>query len=182
MSFLWLRYLLLPIALALPMLAGACAAPVAVTAGSTAADAGSMAETGKSTTDHLASMVSKRDCALFRVFQNQSICRDRDSDHDPYNVNYNEPFRAAGEGGVEYTPPLHPAANTPSQSWSASAYEASAVPSPPSEAASAPAAPVADATPPQPAKMKKLTPSHSAKHKKAKVKPKPSPDPAAPPT
>ncbi|HTR83104.1 MAG TPA: hypothetical protein VMI56_01400 [Reyranella sp.] len=188
MSFPRLDRLLLPIALAL--LAGACGAPLAVTAGSYGADVGSLAATGKSGSDHFASMVSKRDCALWRVFVNQSVCHDRDSDHDPYDVNYNEPFRQATEGGVEYSPPAHATANVPNTSWTASAYEAppAATPeTPPAQpvqaVAETPPAPVPEAAPVHPAKLKKPKPAHSAKHVKKKAPmlaaPKPSPDQAA---
>ena len=50
---------------------------VAVSAVSYGADGVSLADSGKSTTDHFASMVSKQDCALWRMFRNQKICRER---------------------------------------------------------------------------------------------------------
>jgi hypothetical protein len=199
MSFPRLDRLLLPIALAL--LAGACAAPVAVTAGSYGADVGSLAATGKSGSDHFASMVSERDCALWRMFRNQSICRDRDSDHDPYNVSYNEPFRQVSEGGVEYSPPAHAAVNAPNTSWTANAYEAPPAASPETPPATpvqavaelppppgATAAPAPVPAPVHPVKVKKPKPTHSAAHKKKPppapvlATPKPLPDQAAPPT
>ncbi len=179
MSFPRLSLLLLPVALGLPLLTGACGAPVAVVAASYGADGASLAESGKTVTDHAASMVTKRDCALWRVFRNRSICQDRDPGQpDPYQVNYDEPFRQVGEGGsVEYSPPAHAAANAPAVSWDAAAYKpeptapaapttavAEIVPQPPAEAAAAPA----------PVKHK----ARAKKVAKAPVK-KPSPDQVA---
>jgi hypothetical protein len=67
-------------------------------------------------------MVSKRDCAWWRMCRDQDVCRPRDGGHDPYDVNYTEPFRQPGEGGVEYAPPLRAAADTPSTSGNPQAY------------------------------------------------------------
>ena len=124
MSFPRLTLLILPVALGLPLLTGACGAPVAVAAASYGADSVSVVESGKTTTDHFVSMVSKRDCALWRVFRNRSICVDRDPDRpDPYKVNYDEPFRQQSEGGgVEYSAPAHAVADAPTTSWDAAAY------------------------------------------------------------
>jgi len=144
MSFPRLALLILPVALGLPMLTGACGAPVAVVAASYGADGVSVAESGKTTTDHLASIVSKRDCALWRVLSNRSICVDRDpSKPDPYKVNYDEPFRQQSEGsGVEYSAPAHAAANAPATSWDAAAYK------PVTPEPTQPTTAVAEATPP----------------------------------
>ena len=117
------RLLLLPAAIGLPLLTGACGGPLAVTAASYGGDGVSLVETNKTATDHLLSMVSKRDCAMWRMFRNQHVCRERDGDHDPYDVSYQEPFRQAGEGGVEYLPPAHASADAPSASWDAKAYD-----------------------------------------------------------
>ena len=117
------RGLLLPAAIGLPLLTGACGGPLATTAVSYGGDGVSLVETNKTASDHLLSMVSKRDCAMWRMFRNQHVCRERDDDHDPYDVSYQEPFRQAGEGGVEYSPPSHASANAPSASWDAKAYD-----------------------------------------------------------
>jgi len=157
-----------PMALGLSLLTGACA-PAAVTVASYGADGVSYAGTGKSTTDHLASMVSKKDCAFWRVFRSETVCRERDGDHDPYKVDYDQPTRQPSEDGVSYTPPLHATANAPAASWTAETYKAG-----PTEAAaiaqveSAPAV-VAEAAPPPPAVTPKASPEKSAKARKAKA-------------
>jgi len=180
MSFPRLSLLLLPLALGLPMLTGACGAPVAVVGASYGADGVSIAESGKTVTDHAASMVSKRDCALWRVFRNRSICQDRDpSQADPYKVNYDEPSRQVGEGGTEYTPPAHAAANAPAASWDVAAYKpAPAAPAAPTMAVAeiAPPPAVEPAPTPAPAPVKHKRPAK--KVAKAPVK-KPAPDQVA---
>ncbi len=186
-----LSLLILPLALGLPLLTGACGAPVAIVAASYGADGVSLAETGKTSTDHMASMVSKKDCALWRVFRNQSICRAQEGNANPYKVNYDEPFRQQTEGGgVEYAPPPHAEPNAPAASWDAAAYKP-ATPEPPTPPMSTTA--VADVTPPAAgpasavaAPVAKPVPApthvaHKAKAKKVKavaVK-KPSPDQVA---
>ncbi|WP_300780660.1 hypothetical protein [Enhydrobacter sp.] len=122
MSFPRLRFLILPVAFGLPLLTGACAAPLALTAAGYGADGVSLAETDKTMADHFVSMVSKQDCAMWRMFRDQDVCRPRDGDHDPYDVNYSEPFRQPGEAGVEYSPPLRAAADAPPTSWNPQAY------------------------------------------------------------
>src|SRR5262252_4441873 len=92
-----LTLLVLPIALGLPLLTGACGAPAGVVAASYGADGVSVADSGKTTGDHFTSMVTKKDCSVLRVFRNQNICRPREGDHDPYQVNYDEPFRDQSE-------------------------------------------------------------------------------------
>jgi hypothetical protein len=168
-----LSLLLLPLVFGLPLLAGGCVAPLAVTAASYGADGVSLAGTGKTTTDHMTSMVSKRDCALWRFVRGQDICRDREGGHDPYDVNYNEPFRSPSEGGiVEYGPPLRAAPDAPPVSWEASAYKPTAEPAPAPTTPAAPPTAVADAVqpaaapaavPPPPPKSKKAKPGRSAK-------------------
>src|ERR1700742_3967480 len=92
--------------LGLPLLAGGCAAP-AVTAVSYGADGASYAETGKTTSDHFVSMVSKKDCSFFRMFTNQHICHERPPGaKDPYQVNYDSAERMPSEDGASYAPPL----------------------------------------------------------------------------
>ena len=132
------------LALGLPLLAGACGGPVAVAAVSYGADGVSLVDSGKTTTDHFASMVSKKDCAFWRVFRNQNICREREGNHDPYKVNYDIAERQTSEDGVSYNPPLHASATAPPTSWTAETYKPAPVA--PVEAA-APVTPVEAATP-----------------------------------
>ena len=182
MSFPRLILLVFPVALGLPMLTGACGAPVAVAAASYGADGVSVVESGKTVTDHAASMLSKRDCALWRVFRNRSICQDRDpANPDPYHVNYDEPFRQQSEGGVvEYATPSHAVPGAPAVSWDAAAYK----PSP--TVAAPPTTAVAEAVAPSPAVEVPPAPPASAavKHrpkakKVVKAVKKPSPDQVA---
>jgi hypothetical protein len=169
MNFNRLAFLTLPLTFGLPLLAGACGAPVAVTAVSYGADGVSLAESGKSTTDHLASMVTKKDCAFWRVFRNEKVCHEREGDHDPYQVDYSQPTRQSSEDGVSYVPPLNAPAGSPATSWTADAYEAR----PPAVATAVPVEPthavVADATPPPPAVSPKVSPGKPAKIGKAKA-------------
>ena len=181
MSFPRLTLLILPVALGLPMLTGACGAPVAVAAVSYGADGASLINSGKTGSDHLASMVSKRDCALWHIFRKRSLCEERDPQmQDPYNVNYDEPFRQQSEGGVEYSPPPHAATAAPAASWDAAAYKP--VPSEPAPPATA----VAETAPPPSVGPPAPTPGPAAvKHKPTKAKKvaktakKPSPDQVA---
>jgi hypothetical protein len=158
------------LALGLPLVTGACGAPVAVTAVSYGADGVSLAESGKSTTDHLASMVSKKDCAFWRFFRSESVCREREGDHDPYQVDYNQAARQPSEDGVSYVPPLRAAAGAPAASWTPDAYKASSTEAAaPAPVAAAPTV-AAEATPPPPVVSPKASPGKSAKHKKAKAR------------
>ena len=140
------RLTILTLTLGLPLLTGACGAPVAVTVASYGVDGVSLAESGKTTGDHFTSMVTKKDCAFWRVFRNQNICREREGDRDPYQVNYNEPFREQSEGGgIQYDAPLRAAPDAPVMSWDAAAYKPAPAPAPlPSQ----PMTVVADATTP----------------------------------
>jgi hypothetical protein len=122
----------------LPLVTSACGVPVAASVASTAADGASYATTNKTTFDHLTSMVTRKDCSTLRVIDNEKICRDREDGHDPYSVSYNDPFRSAGEGGVEYSPPLEPAANAPAASWDAAAYQQAPAPAVPETSPAAP--------------------------------------------
>jgi hypothetical protein len=183
MSFARLTILVLPLVFGLPLIAGGCA-PAAVTAASYGADGVSLADSGKTTGDHFTSMVTKKDCAFWRVLRSQNVCHEREGDRDPYQVNYNEPFRDQGEGaGVQYHAPLRAAPNAPVTSSDAAAYQPAAAPSPPPQpttaiAEAAPAAEPVVVSPPASPKAKKPAGNHSAAKKKAK-KPKPSPDQAA---
>ena len=169
MNFSRLYLLILPVVLGLPLLAGGCAAPVAVAAASYGADGVSLVSTGKTSSDHFVSMVSKKDCALWRIFRRGKICREREDDHDPYNVNYNEAFRSQSESGVEYAPPLRATAEAPPTSWTEATYKPApgTEPAAPAEPTRAVAetmpepAPVAASPPPAP-KPKKTGPARSA--------------------
>ena len=155
------------LALGLPLLVGGCAG-AAVTAASYGADGVSYAESGKSTTDHFASMVSKKDCAFLRVFRSQNVCRPREGDKDPYKVDYDTAERQPSEDGVAFAPPLRPASDAPATSWTAEAYKPAAAPTP-SPAPEEPAAAVADAKPaPPPAPAPKAA-AHKPAKKKAKA-------------
>src|SRR5215475_4730032 len=113
-----LTILILPLVLGLPSVTGGCGAPAAVAAASYGADGVSLAESGKTTGDHFTSMVTKKDCAFWRVLRGQKICYERQGDRDPYQVNYNEPFRDQSEGGgIEYHAPLRAAPDAPVSSW-----------------------------------------------------------------
>ncbi len=82
-----------------------CAAPVAVVVGGYAADGGLLLTTGKSSTDHLVSMNTKRDCGAFRaIVKGGPLCKDRpEGAPDPYHVDPDAPFRAGSDSGVEVT-------------------------------------------------------------------------------
>jgi hypothetical protein len=183
MSYPRLSLIILPLVLGAALMAGACAAPVVAGAGY-AADGGMLAASEKTSTDHLLSMVSKQDCAMWRVIKGRPVCKPREGDTDPYKVDYDDPQRMVGEDGVHYAPPLRASADAPATSWDAAAYKAPPpAPSAPAQpvtavAESAPeATPAAASEPPRPA-----PPPAVAKPKKPKahsVK-KPSRHPAAP--
>jgi hypothetical protein len=170
MSFSQFASLTSFLASGLALLTGACA-PTAVTVVSYGADGVSLAETGKSTTDHLASMVSKKDCAFWRVLRNENMCHEREGDHDPYDVEYDQPNRQPSEDGVSYAPPLRASASAPAASWTAESYEDG-----PSGAASAapvaviPAAATGVAPPPAAASTRAAAPN-PAKVRKSKARP-----------
>ena len=164
------------IALCLPLMTGGCGVPIAVSVASTAADGASYAATNKTGLDHFASMVTKKDCATTRMFQNEKVCRPREDGHDPYDVSYSDSFRTAGEGGVEYSPPLEAAPNAPATSWDAAVYKtpAAAAPATATAPVAAPAASAsAQATPaPTPAPAATPTsPAHKKKHAAKKAAP-----------
>ena len=73
----------LPLLVIVP-LAG-CALPPALVVASYAADGVLLLTSGKTSTDHLLSMVEKRDCAVWRVVKNESICQDFVAGRDPYD-------------------------------------------------------------------------------------------------
>jgi hypothetical protein len=174
--------------LCLPLVTTACGVPLAITAVSYGADGASLVTTGKSTTDHLLSMTSEKDCALFRVVEGKSVCKEREDGRDPYDVDYSTPERMVSEGGVQYSPPLKPQAGAPATSWDAAAYKTAPAPGlpkaePMTEAAEAVPAPLAadpvraSAEPAPPPAAKAAKPRLA---KKPKTKPrKPSPGSAA---
>lgn len=181
-SFQLSSLFLLPLVAGMALLTSACGVPVAVSAASYAADGGLLATSNKTSTDHIASVVTKKDCAIWRAFRGRQICNQREGE-DPYETDYTEPQRSVSESGVSYSSPLRPQPDTPAVSWDAAPYEAPAgktQPAPvehqePVTATVEPApvsAPPAPATSPAPSKSKKAkTVQRSAK--------KPSRGPAA---
>ena len=150
MSNLRLSLITLPLVLGAALMAGACAAPV-VTGASYAADGGMLVASEKTSTDHLLSMVSKQDCAMWRVIKGRPVCKPRDGDQDPYKVDYDDPQRMVGEDGVHYLPPLHAASDAPATSWDATPYNvptSTPAPAPKAAATSTSAAPTAPSTHP----------------------------------
>src|SRR6266850_5919925 len=155
--------LFLPLVAGLALLTGACAAPMALTGASYAADGGLLVASSKTSTDHFVSMVSNQDCALWRALRGRAVCKEREGEQNPYDVDYTQPQRMVAEDGVHYVPPLHAAADAPATSWDAAAYKSTPTPA-------APAAPVtavaAAAHEPAPA----AAPPATSKPKKAKVR------------
>jgi len=155
------------VVLGLPLLTGGCAVS-AVTAASYGVDGASYADSGKSTSDHFMSMVSKKDCALFRAFRNENACHARDPGaKDPYHVSYDTAERMPSEDGVSYAPPLHQTSAEPASSWTAEAYAKK-----PDPASAAPAEPVvaaAEPAPPPPPVAQKPVTTHKPVKKKAKA-------------
>ena len=101
----------------------------------------SLAASDKTLADHFVSMVSKKDCAMWRVFRGRTVCKAREGDKDPYDVDYGQPQRMVAEDGVQYAPPLRAAPDAPAASWDAAAYE----PAPSTAPPAAPVTAVADA-------------------------------------
>ncbi len=179
MSSFRLSNLSLPLVAGLALLTGACGAPIAVTAGSYAADGTLMASGNKTSSDHLASMMSKKDCSFVRVFRSTDVCKERDGGKDPYAVDYGEPQRMVSEDGTSYGPPLRASADAPATSWDASAYKAA--PASPSSAPIEPVTAVADAPPaPAPAAAAATTAPKPKKSKAVRAAKKPSRGQAAP--
>ncbi len=173
MSYRRLSLITLPLVLGASLLTGACGVPVVAAGAGYAADGGVLAASDKTSADHLISMVSKQDCAMWRVIKGLPACKPREGDKDPYKVDYDGPQRMVGEDGVSYAPPLHAAADAPASSWDAAAYKP---PPPPPSAPAQPVTAVAE-TAPEPAPT-----AAAAKPKKPKVHSvkKPSRHPAAP--
>ncbi len=192
MSTLRLAFITFPMAAGLALATSACGVPLAVSGASYAADGGLLVETHKTSTDHLISMVSKQDCALWRVIRGRKVCQERVGTNDPYKVDYNDPQRTVSEDGVQYGPPLRAGADAPPASWDAAAYrhDPAAPSQPPSEPTTAvaqtavpaqaqPAEPAPAAAPAPPPKVATTAPAKPAKAKTRSVR-KPSPRPAAP--
>lgn len=166
-------YAILPLVAGLGLLSGACGAPVAVTAASYAADGGLMVASDKTSTDHVVSVVTKQDCAMWRIFRGRKICTERADGRDPYNTDYTEPQRQVSEDGTQYAAPLRPTADAPAVSWDAATYKTApaqppagegpmtAAVEPAIEPAPAPPTATAAATPAKPRKAK--TAQRSAK-------------------
>lgn len=185
------RFSALPllVALVLPLMTAACGLPLAVTAVSYGADGISLATTQKSGADHLASMASKKDCAIWRMFRNIPICKEREDGRDPYDVDYNTPDRMVSEAGIEYQSPPRYAIDAPATSWDAAAYNKPApaplqpAAEPVTAVAEAPAAEVAPPAALPPHKVAAHPKKTAAAKSKAKARPvaarKPSPDQAA---
>ncbi len=129
-SFQLSSWFLPPLVVGLALLTSACGVPVAVSAASYAADGGMLAASDKTSTDHVYSVVTKQDCAMWRIFRGRQICSARADGKDPYNTDYTEPQRSVSESGVEYSAPLRPAPDAPAVSWDAAAYKTT--PPPPS--------------------------------------------------
>lgn len=123
MRFHGLSFFALPLVTGAGLMAGACSVPLAVSGAGYAADGALLAATDKSSSDHMISMVSKQDCALWRVVRKRAVCQPRDGDPDPYKVDYDDPQRTVAEDGVHYAPPLRTAADAPATSWDAAAYK-----------------------------------------------------------
>jgi hypothetical protein len=158
------------LALGLPLLAGGCAVS-AVTAASYGTDGVSYAESGKSGSDHFMSMVSKKDCALWRVFRNENVCHERPPGaKDPYHVNYDTAERMPSEDGVSYAPPLHQTTGEPNSSWTSDAYAKKPEPTPAATAPAEPAVAATEPAPPPPVEGKPV-PAHKPVKKKAKATP-----------
>lgn len=166
-------YIALPMALGLSLTTGACGVPIAVSAASYAADGGLIAASDKTSTDHVLSVVTKEDCAMWRIFRGRRICTERADGEDPYDVNYTEPQREVSESGVQYAAPLRAAAGAPAVSWDPASYVASPAASPPAEpnpTAALPAAAGQAAATPRPTTTATAPPA--AKVSAAPVKPK----------
>lgn len=141
-----LNYLFLPPLVGLALATAGCGAPPLIVGASYAADGGLLAASNKTSTDHLVSMVSKKDCAMWRAFRSRPICTEREDGHDPYAVDYAQPQRMVAEDGVHYTAPLRSGSSVPATSWDAAAYASASAPGPAPSPVALPAA-VADPAP-----------------------------------
>lgn len=146
-SFQLSSWFLLPLVAGLALLTSGCGVPVAVSAASYAADGGLLATSNKTSTDHIVSVVTQKDCAIWRVFRGRQMCTQRADGEDPYDTDYTEPQRSVSESGVEYSSPLRPVPGAPAVSWDAAAYKT--MPPPPTPpAAEKPMTATVEAAPP----------------------------------
>jgi hypothetical protein len=85
----------------IPFLLSGCGVPVGVAIASYAADGVLLLATDKTSGDHLVSMGSGKDCAMWRVAKGREICVDRKpGEENPYNVDHDAAHREVGEGGM----------------------------------------------------------------------------------
>jgi hypothetical protein len=182
-SFQLSSWFLLPAVAGMALLTSACGVPLAVSAASYAADGVLLATSDKSSTDHIASMVTEKDCAVWRVFRGRQICNQRADGEDPYETDYTEPQRSVSESGVSYSSPLRPQPDAPAVSWDAAAYDApSATPQPAPAARQEPRSAAVEPVPvrPSPAPVSSPAPGKSKKAKTVqRSAKKPSRGPAA---
>jgi hypothetical protein len=162
MSFCRLACLSLPLLVCLALATTGCGAPPLLVGASYAADGGLLAASNKTSTDHLLSMVSKKDCAMWRAVRSQPICTERENGEDPYAVDYAQPQRMVAEDGVHYAAPLRPAANAPAVSWDPAVYATAPAPATATPVAALPPA-VADPAPLQPPAAKPAAAAKKAK-------------------
>ena len=173
MSLFRLPFITLPLVVGAGLVTGACGVPLAVSGAGYAADGGLLIASDKTSGDHVLSVVSKQDCALWRIVRGRAICKPREGDEDPYKVHSHDPQRRVAEDGVHYAPPLRATADAPATSWDSAAYKtAPAAPPAPSQPVTAvaqgsnDAAPAAVAEPPAlppPAARPKKPTKHSVK-------------------
>ncbi|TAJ92045.1 MAG: hypothetical protein EPO10_01520 [Reyranella sp.] len=176
-SFKLSSFMILPLVAGQALMTSACGVPTAVSAASYAADGGLLAASDKTSTDHVYSVVTKQDCAIWRIFKGRQICTARVDGKDPYNTDYTEPQRTVSESGVEYSAPLRPAANAPAVSWDSSVYRAPSATPPAAEGPmTANVEPAAESAPPTKAAAPPKTKKAKTAQRSAK---KPSRGPAA---
>src|SRR5260370_10506945 len=101
--------LFLPLVVGMAFLTGACGAPLAVTGASYAADGGLLVTSNKTAGDHLASMISKKDCALWRVPPCPPGSEGHGGGKEPLKHPQNPPPPPAPPRGVADHPPRPPA-------------------------------------------------------------------------
>src|SRR5260370_10178125 len=100
--------LFLPLVVGMAFLTGACGAPLAVTGASYAADGGLLVTSNKTAGDHLASMISKKDCALWRGLPRPPACNHRGGGREPPNHPRPPPHPLASPPRLRAAPPPPP--------------------------------------------------------------------------
>ncbi|TWT03815.1 hypothetical protein [Reyranella sp. CPCC 100927] len=146
-----MRLLGILVVASMPLWLGGCAIPIAVSAASYALDGALLVTTEKAGTDHLLSISAGKDCAMWRVVKGREMCADyKPGEGNPYDVDYDAPFREVGEGGMVtvYTAPRQGGrmltgtdAKDALQAWAPAAnMEAPAAAAPPPVLAPTPAA------------------------------------------